>query len=173
MNGLKEIKIIILDVDGTLTDGKIYYDSIGNEMKSFNVKDGMAISQAIKNNIDFAVITGRESFIVEKRCKELGIRRIYQGVHNKLEIIDEILLELNINYDNIMYIGDDINDLKVIENIKYGACPSDAAIEIREKCFFVSKFSGGNGAVREILEYVLKEKGIWDNILKKYVGGKQ
>ena len=137
---MNDIKMIVLDVDGTLTDGKIYYDSMGNEMKAFNVKDGMAITQAINNNIHFAVITGRKSDIVEKRCKELGIKHIYQGVHDKLGVLNSLLLRFDIHHNNVMYIGDDINDLEIIENVKYGACPSDAAQEVISKCKFISKF---------------------------------
>lgn len=167
---MNDIKMIVLDVDGTLTDGKIYYDNMGNEMKSFNVKDGMAIAQAIKNDIYFAVITGRKSNIVEKRCKELGIDNIYQGIQNKLGILESILLKFDIHYDNVMYIGDDINDLEIINKVKYRACPSDAAQEIINKCSFVSKFKGGEGAVREIIEHVLKEQGKWDKIINNYIG---
>lgn len=167
---MNEIKIIVLDVDGTLTDGKIYYDSMGNEMKSFNVKDGMAIAQAIKNNIEIAVITGRKSDIVEKRCKELGIKNIYQGISKKLEALDDLLSKVNLSYNNVLFIGDDINDLEVIENVKYGACPADSAAEVIEKCIFISRFSGGNGAVREIIELVLRKQDKWESIVNKYVG---
>ena len=170
---MKDIKIIVLDVDGTLTDGKIYYDNLGNEMKAFNIKDGMAIVQAIKNDILFAIITGRKSDIVKKRGDELGINHIYQGVNNKLQVLNKLLLELNLENDNVMYIGDDINDLEIIRSVKYSACPADAANEVINVCTFVSKFTGGNGAVREIVERVLKVQNKWERIVQNYFGVNQ
>lgn len=173
MNNLQNIKLIALDVDGTLTDGKIYYDSNGNEMKAFDVKDGMAISQASKNGIAIAIITGRNSIIVEKRAKELGIKHIYQGINSKVEVIDSIVKQLAITLEEVIYIGDDINDLEVMGKVKYAACPNDAVKEVKEICNIVSIKNGGNGAVREIIEHILKKQRNWINIVEKYNGGSQ
>lgn len=167
---MKNIKLIVLDVDGTLTDGKIYIDSLGNEIKAFNVKDGMAIAQAIKNGIECAIITGRTSEIVNKRADELGIKHVYQGIHNKKEQLDFILKDLDINYTNCAYIGDDINDLEVMKQVKFSACPSDAAIEVILCSDFVSRYSGGNGAVRDVIEYILKKQELWNDIITRYHG---
>lgn len=167
---MKNIKIIILDVDGTLTDGKIYYDSNGHEMKAFNVKDGMAIAQAISCGIEVGIVTGRESSIVEKRAGELKVKYLYQGIHNKVEVIDEILNSLKLNYSNAMYIGDDINDLDIMNRIGVSACPKDACEDILERCDIVSRFNGGEGAVREIIEILLKKQGKWNFIISKYTG---
>lgn len=170
---MKEIKLIAIDVDGTLTDGKIYYDSNGNEMKAFNAKDGMAISQAVKLGINIAIITGRESEIVSKRAEELGVKYVFQGVHNKLEVLFNIMKELNILRKNVMFIGDDINDLECINNVGIGACPKDSVKEVQVSCKYISKYNGGNGAVREIVENVLREQGKWDKIINNYIGSAQ
>lgn len=167
---MNDIKLIVLDVDGTLTDGKIYIDSLGNEMKAFNVKDGMAIAQAIKYGIDCAIITGRNSEIVNKRAKELGIKHVYQGIHNKKDQLSFILEDLKININNCAYIGDDINDLDVMKRVGFSACPNDAVNEIIKCSDFISRYSGGNGAVREIIEHILKQQGFWNEVINKYEG---
>lgn len=167
---MKDIKLIVFDVDGTLTDGMIYIDSLGNEMKAFNVKDGMAIAQAITHGIDCAIITGRNSEIVNKRANELGIKYVYQGIHNKKEQLEFILNDLNISTNNCAYIGDDINDLEVMKQVKFSACPSNAADEIIASSDFVSRYRGGNGAVRDIIEYILKKQDVWNKIINKYKG---
>ena len=170
---MKDIKLLILDIDGTLTDGKIYIDNNGNEMKSFNVKDGLAISKLIKYGLECAIITGRKSNIVEYRSKELGIKYVYQKVTNKLDTIEMILKDLKISFNNCAYIGDDINDLEAIKNVRFSACPSDAVYEVKENCDFVSKFKGGEGAVREIIEYIFKERNEWSNIIMDYTCNNQ
>lgn len=170
MSSLDNIKLILLDVDGTLTDGKIYYDSQGNEMKAFHVKDGMAIAQASNADIEFGIITGRKSTIVEKRAHELGIKYLYQGVHQKLEVANSLIEQLGLTYENVMYIGDDINDLEIMNTVAWSACPQDAVEEIRECSKFISTYRAGDGAVREIIEYVLKGQGKWQGIVTKYKG---
>lgn len=170
---MKNIKILVLDVDGTLTDGKIYIDSNGIESKSFHVKDGLAISQLISSGIECAIITGRTSKIVSIRAKELGIKYLYQGVYNKVDQLNSLLLDLGLTKYNCAYIGDDINDLDIIKMVSFSACPKDAALEIIKESDFVSKYNGGYGAVREIIEYILKEKNIWNDVVNNYNGSIQ
>lgn len=165
---LKKIKIIILDVDGTMTDGKISYDNNGIETKSFNVKDGMAIAQAIKYGIKVAIITGRTSKIVEHRASELGILDIYQGVGNKISTLDKILEKHDYNYENVAYMGDDINDIPVMMRASYVGVTADAVLDIEEFAHFKSKGNGGYGAVREFIETILKANGIWSKIIEEY-----
>lgn len=164
----EKIKLIILDVDGTLTDGKIYIDNNGIEGKAFNVKDGFAIAQAIKFGIKFAIITGRSSKLVEKRAQELKIEDIYQGVNNKLEKLDQLCKKYNLNYGEIAYMGDDINDLPVLKRAGLKAVPNDAVREVKEIADFISCFSGGKGAVRELIEYILRKKNIWKDVVSSY-----
>lgn len=162
------IKLVVLDVDGTLTDGKLYIDNFGNEMKAFDVKDGLAISQSIKQGIKFAIITGKTSKIVERRGTELGITDIVQGSHNKIEDLEKILKKYNFSYEETAYIGDDLIDLNPMKLCKFKACPKDSVQEIIEICDFVSSKNGGNGAVREILEKLLKDQGLWEKIINNF-----
>lgn len=151
------IKLIILDVDGTLTNGQIIYDSNGVESKAFDVKDGMAIASWTKSlNLNAAIITGRKSSIVEKRANELGITHLYQGVHNKKEKIDNILKELNLKWENVACIGDDLNDYKMLKKASLSFCPNDAVDDIKKVVNVVCTKNGGSGAVREMIEYILK-----------------
>lgn len=170
---MKEIKLAVLDVDGTLTDGKIYIDNNGIEAKAFNVKDGMAIAQWVKVGLDAVIITGRRSKIVEIRAKELGIKDIYQGIHAKKEKLIEILEEKNIKLSEVVYIGDDINDLEVMKSVGCAACPKNAVKQVKKISNLVSEYNGGDGAVREILELLMEEKGIWEKVIEKYEGVSQ
>jgi len=165
---LNKIKIIILDVDGTMTDGQISFDNNGIETKSFNVKDGMAISKAIKYGIKVAIITGRISKIVEKRASELGILDIYQGVGNKISTLDELLEKYDYNYENVAYMGDDINDIPAMIRASYVGITADAVSDVEEYAHFKSKNNGGYGAVREFIETILKANGIWSKIIQEY-----
>ncbi|MEG0297888.1 MAG: HAD-IIIA family hydrolase [Clostridium sp.] len=167
---MRNISLIALDVDGTLTDGKIYYDNNGNEMKAFNAKDGMAIAQAGKNGLYTAIVTGRKSEIVEKRGQELGVKYIVQGAHNKLIVIDNIVKELGINRENVLFIGDDINDLEVMRSVGLSGCPKDAVEEVLNISDFIASVNGGDGAVREIIEAILKSQGLWNKIVNNYKG---
>jgi len=151
------IKLIVLDVDGTLTNGQIIYDSNGVESKAFDVKDGMAIASWTKSlNLNAAIITGRDSKIVKKRADELGITHLYQGVHNKKEQIDIILDELNLTWKNVACIGDDLNDYSMLKKAEISFCPNDAVEDIKDIVNVICSKSGGHGAAREMVEYILK-----------------
>lgn len=165
---LEKIKIVILDVDGTMTDGKISYDNNRIETKSFDVKDGMAIAQAIKYGIKVAIITGRTSKIVEYRASELGITDIYQGVENKIATLDGLLEKYSYNYENVAYMGDDINDIPAMIRASYVGITADAVSDVEEFAHFKSRYNGGYGAVREFMETILKANGIWNKIIENY-----
>lgn len=157
------IKYFIMDVDGTLTDGKIYIGSEGEVCKAFNVKDGCGIHDIlIPSGIVPVIITGRTSLIVERRCLELGIQDLYQGVPNKKFVLNKLLEESGYDCKDVAYIGDDINDLGCMQIIKESGgligCPVDAVDEVRIIADFISKKNGGDGAVREFIEWILKEK---------------
>lgn len=150
------VKYIILDVDGTLTDGKIYMGRDGEVMKAFNIKDGAGIHDIlIPSGIIPVIITGRSSDIVLNRCKELGITEIHQGVMNKIGKLREITEELN----DVAFIGDDINDISCMKLIKEAGglvgCPADAVREVKEIADFVAEHKGGDGAVRDFIEWVV------------------
>jgi len=149
-----------MDVDGVLTDGKVYIGNDGEIMKAFNIKDGYGIHDIlIPTGITPTIITGRTSEIVKNRCKELGITELHQGVSDKLEILDKILFQMNLSYAGVAYIGDDSNDLicmkKIKENGGLVGCPADAVKRVVESADFVSNKNGGEGAVREFIEWLL------------------
>jgi 3-deoxy-D-manno-octulosonate 8-phosphate phosphatase (KDO 8-P phosphatase) len=151
------IKILVMDVDGTLTDGKVYMSENGELMKAFDIKDGYAINVILpKHNIIPVIITGRESKIVDNRARELNIDRVYQGVKDKLALLQTIADEHSISLDKIAFIGDDLNDLDCIKACGISGCPADAADEVKEHVDFISKKIGGSGAVREFIEFVTK-----------------
>lgn len=159
----KRIKYFIMDVDGTLTDGKIYMGNDGELFKAFDIKDGCGIHDIlIPSGIKPVIITGRSSQILEKRCKEIGINSLYQGISNKIDKVNELLKITNSTYQNIAYIGDDINDLQCMIQIKEAGgiigCPLDAAYQVIKVANFVSKRNGGNGAVREFIEWIVDKK---------------
>jgi 3-deoxy-D-manno-octulosonate 8-phosphate phosphatase (KDO 8-P phosphatase) len=149
---MSNIKLLMLDVDGTLTDGKIYISNSGEEIKAFNVKDGYAIKEILpKTGIVPVIITGRKSKIVEIRANELDIKEVYQGVKSKLQIYEDLKSKYNITDENIAYIGDDFNDLIILKRIKYSACPQDAVEKVKEVCNFIMDRKGGEGAVYEFI----------------------
>ena len=151
------IKLLVLDVDGTMTDGKIIYTNNGDELKNFDVKDGMAIASWTKKlNKKIAIITGRKSLIVEQRAKELGIQYLYQGVDNKDEILQDILEKENITWEEVAGIGDDLNDYKMLKKVGLSFCVRDAVDDIKVISDVVCISNGGNGAIREMIEYILK-----------------
>ena len=154
-----DIKLIVLDVDGVMTDGSIYYDSEGREYKRFNVKDGFAIKYAAKQGITFAVITGRISSMVEKRCSELGIKYVFQNVEDKVKTCDELVEKLGITYQQVAYMGDDIPDLPLLKKVGFSGAPIDAVRKVKKEVDFVSVYPGGKGAVREFIERIIGEIG--------------
>lgn len=162
------IKLIVLDVDGTLTDGKLYISNSGEEMKAFNVKDGLAITKAFSLGKEVAIITGKTSNIVSLRAKELGIKEVHQGIKNKIAVLNEILKKYNITYENVAYMGDDLIDLEVMKKSKLSGAPKDSVTEILEIADFISTKNGGDGAVREFIEYILKEENLWESFLKNF-----
>lgn len=162
------IKFIALDVDGTLTDGKLYMGNNGECLKGFNVKDGLAIVGAIQNGIEVAIITGKESEIVSLRAKELGIKEIHQKVGNKIAKLKELCEKYNLEPSNIAYMGDDLNDYPAIRFSGYTGMPSDGAHELSELVDFISSKKGGEGAVREFIETIMKKQDCWHNVIRKY-----
>ncbi len=155
-----DIKMLVMDVDGTLTDGKIYMGEDGEVCKAFNIKDGYGIHDVlIPAGIIPVVITGRQSKIVEKRCNELGIIEIHQGVKDKVDRLRSVLKKNKLDMNNVAYIGDDLNDMPCIKQVKHAGgiigCPADAVKEVRDYSDYIASFAGGEGAVREMIEHIL------------------
>ena len=160
------IKLVLLDVDGTLTDGGIYRGNNGEELKRFNVKDGYAIVNAQKLGIEFGIITGRRSELVEIRSNELKIKYLYQGISEKTVILKEIMQKTGLKKEEIAYMGDDLNDILIMKQSGLTGTPKDATDEVIQIADFVSEKNGGSGAVREFVEYILKKDGKWETFLK-------
>ncbi len=160
------IKLVLLDVDGTLTDGGVYRGNNGEELKRFNVKDGYAIVNAQKLGIEFGIITGRKSELVEIRSNELKIKYLYQGISEKTVILKEIMQKTGLKKEEIAYMGDDLNDILIMKQSGLTGAPKDAADEVIQIADFVSEKNGGSGAVREFVEYILKKDGKWETFLK-------
>ena len=160
------IKLVLLDVDGTLTDGGIYRGNNGEELKRFNVKDGYVIVNAQKLGIEFGIITGRKSELVEIRSNELKIKYLYQGIAEKTVILKEIMQKTELKKEEIAYMGDDLNDILIMKQSGLTGAPKDAADEVIQIADFVSEKNGGSGAVREFVEYILKKDGKWETFLK-------
>lgn len=163
------IKLIVLDVDGTLTDGKIFITNNGDEIKAFNVKDGLGITQSIAQGIDVAIITGKTSKIVSDRFTALGVTEIHQGVKDKVKVLQSILDRYKIDFSNVAYMGDDLIDLAVMKKCKLAGAPKDAVSEILKISSFISTKNAGDGAVREFIEYILKKENLWDNVINNFV----
>ncbi|MCX5773892.1 MAG: HAD hydrolase family protein [Fusobacteria bacterium] len=166
---LRKIKWIMLDVDGTLTDGGIQVSNSGEYTKKFHVRDGFGIVEAKKEGLKFAIITGRQTEIIRIRLQEeLKIDEVHQGVKNKLEVLGMLKKRHQIATDEILYMGDDVNDLAVLGYVGILACPHNSVQEIIEVSDIKAEAIGGEGAVREIIEKVMKAQGKWENVIKRY-----
>ena len=153
----RKIKLILLDVDGTMTDGGMYYSESGDQMKRFHTKDGLIIHRLIsRQKVQFGFISsGSTEYLMKKRAETLGVQRLYAGTQPKVKVIDQWLSEMGIRYENLTYVGDDLNDLPVIQKAGVSACPADAVPRVRMASQVVLSRAGGQGCVREILEEVL------------------
>ncbi len=153
------IKLLILDVDGTLTDGKVYIGEQGEVFKAFDIKDGLGIHSILpQNGIIPVIITGRNSKMLERRCKEIGIEYLYQGVTDKVKKLEELLKELELDFDNCAYMGDDINDLPCMEKTAIVGCPQDAVEPVKRISDYIAQKQGGNGAVREFIDWICEKE---------------
>jgi len=157
---MSTIQLIVLDVDGTMTNSHITYSENGDEIKSFNVKDGLAIASWRRLGRQVAIITGRRSKIVERRAKELRIEHFYQGVENKKEVLEKLLQKLDISMDHVAAIGDDLNDLSMLKASAVSFVPRDASAYVDKIADVILTKKGGDGAVREMIEYLIKKEGL-------------
>ena len=152
----KKIKLFVMDVDGTLTDGKINMGPEGELFKSFNIRDGYGINEMLPaHGIVPAIITGRTSTIVENRAKELHVKELYQGRHDKLNTLKELMQKYDCQKENVAYIGDDILDIVCMKECGVIGCPSDACQQVKDIAQYICTNKGGDGAVREFIEYII------------------
>ncbi|MBF5045076.1 3-deoxy-D-manno-octulosonate 8-phosphate phosphatase [Aggregicoccus sp. 17bor-14] len=165
MRRAAQVRLMVFDVDGVLTDGGMYYGDAGELLKRFDVKDGHALVLARLTGLPAAIITARTSRIVEVRGKELGLAAILQGRRHKSEALDELCAQLQVPPEACSYMGDDLNDLGVLSRVGLSACPADAVPEVRQAVHLVSRSAGGHGAVRELVELCLRATGRWSAVL--------
>lgn len=164
----KKIKLLLLDVDGVLTDGRLYYGNSGEEMKAFNIQDGLGIKLLQKGGVQVGIITGRVSALLQRRADELTISPVVQGREDKLTALNELLQTMDIAMDEIAFMGDDLPDLAVIRRVGLGITPANGSATLAKQAGWQTKKCGGDGAVREVAEMILEAQGKLDLMLADY-----
>ncbi|MCG2704619.1 MAG: HAD-IIIA family hydrolase [Candidatus Omnitrophica bacterium] len=165
----KKIKLLVMDVDGVLTDGRIIYTNSGDELKFFDVTDGMGLSLFKRAGLKTAILTAKKSQIVAKRAKTLNIDKSYQNAVRKADAYGEILSDFKVIPEEVCFIGDDLVDLPVLRKVGLAVAVSNAVPEVLEAAHYVTSKGGGRGAVREVIEIILKAQGKWQELMKRYV----
>ena len=164
----QKVKLVLLDVDGVLTDGRLYYGNAGEELKAFDIQDGLGIKLLQNAGIKVGIITGRSSVLVERRAKELGIDHLIQGREDKLTALNELLEKITFEFEEIAFVGDDLPDLAIIRRVGLGITPANGNHLIASQALWQTKKSGGNGAVREVAELILSAQGKLESMLALY-----
>ena len=163
-----KIRLLIMDVDGVLTDGRLIQDSLGHELKVFDVKDGHGIVMAHRAQLRTALISGRESETITRRAQELGIELVFQKIWNKLEVYEKILAETRLPHAQVAYIGDDLVDIPLLRRVGLAAAVADAVDEVKAAAHLITQRCGGQGAVREVIELILRAQGHWETLIERY-----
>jgi 3-deoxy-D-manno-octulosonate 8-phosphate phosphatase (KDO 8-P phosphatase) len=166
-----QVRLMILDVDGVLTDGRLYYGPDGEALKAFHVRDGHGIKLLREAGIEVAILTARQSKIVAVRARELGVERVIQGAADKVAGFERVLADTGTNQQHCGYIGDDWPDLAVLGRVGFAATVADAVAEVRAAAHWIAQAPGGNGAVRELAEFVLHAQGRLDALRTRHRGG--
>ena len=165
----KKLKLLMLDVDGVLTDGKLFFDNEGNEYKSFHARDGHGIKLLQQTGVAVAVISGRKSVTVERRMKQLGIELVYQGYENKILAFEEILEKIAISPEQVAHVGDDLLDLPLMKRVGLSIAVRDANFAVKQYADWCTTLAGGCGAVREVCDLIMQAQGNFDDILNSYL----
>jgi 3-deoxy-D-manno-octulosonate 8-phosphate phosphatase (KDO 8-P phosphatase) len=168
MSSARDIRLIVSDVDGVWTDGKIIYAGDRSEVKEFNVRDGLGAKLAQRAGITIVLLTSRSSPALARRAKELGITELHQGATNKLTVCEEILQRLSVSFEQVLYVGDDLPDLAPMLRAGLSAAPVDAAPEVHHAATWKLESGGGRGAFRELVERLLRERGEWEAVVKEF-----
>ena len=163
----KNIKLVILDVDGVMTDGSLYLDENGLQQRRFDIKDGMGTVILPMMGIEVAIITARRSACVRHRAEELRIKHYYEGIKKKTEAFEEIKSKMDIQDNEVCYVGDDLVDLSMMKRVGLPICVADGVPEAKALAAYITQAKGGHGAVREVAEMILKSQGKWEKILEK------
>ena len=165
----REVKLLLLDVDGILTDGTIVYTDSGNEIKAFHTRDGLGIRLLQETGVEVGLITARQSEAVTRRAQDLGMKHVFQKTRNKLAVYEQLIKELDLQASEVGYMGDDWLDLPLLTRVGFSATVSDAVAEVRQIVHYTTKRKGGRGAVREVCNLILDAKGVHDSLLEKYM----
>ena len=160
----RRLRLVLSDVDGVMTDGSVYVLGDGREAKAFHIRDGLGVVMAHRAGLRTGVLSGRRSDATAQRAAELGMAVVRQGVANKGQALAEICTELDLVPSEVAYIGDDVNDLPVIDAVGLSAAPADAPLEVRGRAFMIMETPGGRGCLREFLEAILRARGDWDRV---------
>ncbi len=163
-----KIKLLLLDVDGVLTDGRLYYTSRGEEIKVFNVRDGLGIKLAQRAGIRVGVISGRNSEALINRLRELKVDEVHLGYNQKLPILEDVMKRLSLSLEEIAFLGDDYVDLPILRRVGFPMAVLDAPEEIKKHALYITKSRGGHGAVRDAIEFILKLRGQWEEVISQY-----
>ncbi len=166
---VKKLKLLILDVDGVLTDGRLFFDDNGKEYKSFHARDGHGIKLLRQTGVEVAIISGRKSNSVALRMKSLGIEYVYQGHENKIAAFNEIIQSLSIEPEQVAHVGDDLLDLPVMTRVGLAIAVNDANFAVREYADWCTETPGGMGAVREVCDFIMQAQGTFDSVVKSYM----
>jgi 3-deoxy-D-manno-octulosonate 8-phosphate phosphatase (KDO 8-P phosphatase) len=164
----RKTRLLIMDVDGVLTDGRIIQDCHGHELKVFDVKDGHGIVMAHRAKLRTGLISGRESETITRRAEELGIELVFQKIWNKLEVYEKILMATALTHDEVAYVGDDLVDIPLLRRVGLAVAVADAVDEVKAVSHIITQRPGGQGAVREVIELILRAQGHWDTLLERY-----
>lgn len=163
-----KVRLLILDVDGVLTDGRIIMDHKGREIKAFDVRDGHGLRLLMEAGIEVAILTGRSSPVVQRRADDLGITRVRQGVHDKVGAYQEIAREVGITDDETCFVGDDVVDIPLLKRVGIPIVVADGAPEAKRLARYITQSPGGRGAVREVCDLLLQAQGKWAEVLRRY-----
>ena len=164
----KKIRILVLDIDGVLTDGRIIYGNYGDELKNFDVNDGMGIFMVKRAGIKCVILTAKASPVVSRRAKELRVDKLYQNFHYKIEALKKIQKKFKVKNEEICFVGDDVIDIPVLKRIGLAVCPPNAMEEVKPFAHFITEKRGGRGAVREVCNFLLKAQDKWDTVTERY-----
>jgi 3-deoxy-D-manno-octulosonate 8-phosphate phosphatase (KDO 8-P phosphatase) len=165
---IKPVRVLILDVDGVLTNGEIIVDDAGRETKHFDVSDGHGLRMLMRYEVEVILLTGRTSQVVNHRAQDLGIDEVYQGVWNKLDVFEEIIRKKNIVPAETAFVGDDVVDVPVLRRVGFSATVPAASADLKNAVDYITQHQGGRGAVREICEVILRAKGKWPEVAARY-----
>ena len=168
LKAAQKIKLLLLDVDGVLTDGRLYYGNSGEELKAFDIQDGLGIKLLQRGGIKVGIITGRTSSLLKRRAQELDIQPLIQGREDKLTALNELLEDMDITLEEIAFVGDDLPDLAVLRRVGLGITPANGNHILASQALWQTKKSGGNGAVREVAELILTVQGKMEALLASY-----